>query len=147
MLEPKRARYTVTKVVKMIKARGLEFDAIACRGLSALLIAPIVAMRLGKSLIVVRKNGEKNHSNMKVEGDHGARTYIILDDFIDSGDTVRAIGESIHKENKEMKCVGFIAYKRLSFKDAYDPFEEQMDSAWWDEKESPSRFFPEGVCQ
>jgi hypothetical protein len=40
MLTPKRARYTVMQVVKMIKARGLEFDAIACRGLSALLIAP-----------------------------------------------------------------------------------------------------------
>ncbi len=89
MLDPKRARYTVKQVIKMIKARGLKFDAIACRGVSGLLIAPIVAMRLNKTLIVVRK-GEKTHSCYVVEGDHAAKRYLILDDFIASGATVRA---------------------------------------------------------
>jgi adenine/guanine phosphoribosyltransferase-like PRPP-binding protein len=129
----------------MIKARSLEFDAIACRGLSCLLIAPIVAMRLNKTLIIIRK-GEKTHSTRVLEGDHGAKQYLILDDFIDSGDTVREIGKVIHAVNSTAKCIGFIAYKRLSFKDAYDPFEEQMDRAWWDQEDKPSRFFPEGVC-
>lgn len=146
MLDPKRARYTVKQVIKMIKACGLKFDAIACRGVSGLLIAPIVAMRLNKTLIVVRK-GKKTHSYYVVEGDHAAERYLILDDFIESGDTVRVIGEDIHKVNEDAKCVGFIAYKRLSFKDATDSFESQMKRAWWDEHELPSRFFPEGVYQ
>lgn len=146
MLDPKRARYTVKQVIKMIKARGLKFDAIACRGVSGLLIAPIVAMRLNKTIIVVRK-GEKTHSCYAVEGDHAAKRYLILDDFIDSGNTIRVTGEEIHKVNEDAKCVGFIAYKRLSFKDATDSFEGQMERAWWDEEELPSRFFPEGVYQ
>lgn len=145
MLNPQKARYTVTQVVKMIRVRGLVFDAIACRGVSGMLIAPIVAMRLNKTLIVVRK-GEPTHSTYAVEGDHGAQRYIILDDFIDSGDTIREIGASVHNANPSAKCVGFIAYKRLSNKDTYATFEDQMDRAWWDEEEAPARFFPEGVC-
>ena len=139
MLNPARAKYTAKKVVKMIKARGLKFDAIACRGVSSMLISPIVAMRLNKSLIVVRK-GEATHSSYIVEGDHGARRYLIIDDFIDSGDTIRAITEEIYDVNKDAQCVGFIAYKRLSFKDR-NSFETEMKKAWWDQEETPSRFF------
>src|SRR5271169_4733500 len=73
MLEPKRARYTVKQVVKMIREKQLVFDAIACRGVSCLLIAPIVAMRLNKTLIIVRKDGEKTHSGYTIEGDHAAK--------------------------------------------------------------------------
>ena len=143
MLTPERARYTVKQVVKMIKARGLEFDAIACRGVSGLLIAPIVAMRLNKTLIVVRK-GEKTHSSRSVEGDHGAKRYLILDDFIDEGDTVRAITHYVYVSNPKALCVGFIAYKRLSFKKSPDSFERQMTRAWWDQMTTDlSRFFPE----
>ena len=142
MLNPKRARFTAKQVVRMIRERKLEFDAIACRGISGLLIAPIVAMRLNKTLIVVRK-GEKTHSGYEVEGDHGAKRYLILDDFIDCGDTVRAITEQIFVVNQGARCVGFIAYKRLSF-DTDEPFERQMDRAWWDQETTDiNRFFPE----
>ena len=140
MLNPARAKYTAKQVVKMIKARGLQFDAIACRGVSSLLISPIVAMRLNKSLIVVRK-GEKTHSAYKVEGDHGAKRYLIIDDFIDSGDTIREIAKDIFDVNKDAQCVGFIAYRRLSFKDSGNSFETEMKSAWWDGEKAPSRFF------
>ena len=143
MLTPDRAKYTVKQVVKMIKARGLKFDAIACRGVSGLLIAPIVAMRLNKSLIVVRKV-EYTHSPYVVEGDYGARTYLILDDFIDKGATVRNIARNIYAVNKAARCIGFIAYKRLSWKDSAESFEYQMHCAWWDGHERPAKFFPSG---
>jgi adenine/guanine phosphoribosyltransferase-like PRPP-binding protein len=144
MLTPDRAKFTVRQVIKMIKDRGLEFDAIACRGVSGLLIAPIVAMRLGKSLIVVRK-GEDTHSMYTVEGDHGARRYLILDDFIDQGDTVRAIASEIYATNRLARCVGFIAYKRLSYKDISTPWQHQMENAWWDNETTYiERFFPAG---
>lgn len=143
MLTPKRAKYTAKQVIKMIRSRNLEFDAIACRGFSGLLIAPIVAMRLNKALIVVRKD-EKTHSSHKVEGDHGAKHYLILDDFIDGGGTVRAITEGIFKINKDARCVGFIAYKRLSFEKSTDSFEQQMINAWWDDNSNfLERYFPE----
>ena len=142
MLNPKRAKFTVKQVIRMIRERKLEFDAIVCRGVSGLLIAPIVAMRLNKTLIVVRK-GEKTHSAYTVEGDHGAKRYLILDDFIDGGDTVRAIIKCVFEVNRAAICVGFIAYKRLSFEDTTCSFEEQMERAWWDQETTYiDRFFP-----
>jgi adenine/guanine phosphoribosyltransferase-like PRPP-binding protein len=147
MLTPERARFTVRQVIKMIKARDLKFDTIACRGVSGLLIAPVVAMRLNKTLLVVRK-GENTHSTHAVEGDYGAKRYLILDDFIDGGSTVRAIVEGIYGVSPKARCVGFIAYKRLSYLPipySFTPsFEAQMKRAWWDlETTYVQRFFPE----
>lgn len=146
MLTPRRAKYTARQVVKMIKERGLKFDAIACRGISGLLIAPIVAMRLNKTLIVIRK-GEKTHSKYTVEGDHGAKNYLILDDFIDKGDTVKAITHCIFKANPSARCTGFIAYKQLSYEHAKCEdvnFEAEMKRAWWDHstEEDIDMYFP-----
>jgi adenine/guanine phosphoribosyltransferase-like PRPP-binding protein len=142
MLTPRRAKFTVRQVIKMIKARGLEFDTIACRGVSGLLIAPIVAMRLNKSLLVVRK-GEDTHSPYHVEGNYGAKRYLILDDFIDNGGTVRDIINGIFDASRKARCVGFIAYKRLSLEQSMQPFEHQMERAWWDhESDVAEKFFP-----
>ena len=80
-----------------------------------------------------------------VEGDRGAQRYLILDDFIDGGDTVRAIISEIFVVNPEARCVGFIAYKRLSYmNEKSSNFEEVMDQAWWDDESNyQARFFPE----
>ena len=118
-LLPDVAKHTVARICKLVRQRNIEFDAIACRGLSGLLIAPIVAMRLKKTLLCVRK-GEETHSTYPVEGDAKAKTYVILDDFIDSGSTVSAIVDAIKTFNTEARCIGFIAYKRLNDKEPID---------------------------
>jgi len=150
MLNPKQARYTVKQVIKMIRTMGLRFDAIACRGVSGLLIAPGVALRLNKTLLKVRKKKEEAHSSFLVEGDRGAKRYIILDDFIESGDTVKEIAKAIHKVNPTAHCVGYIAYKRLSELPrtfCKEPFKKEMTRAWWDAEKAPERFFPKGVYE
>ncbi len=43
------------------KLRGLDFDAIAFTGSSGALIAPMLAWRLGKGLILVRKGGPRTN--------------------------------------------------------------------------------------
>lgn len=142
MLTPDTAKHTVKQVIKMLRVRKIKFDAIACRGLSSMLIAPIVAMRMNKSLLCVRKRTSDCHSSRMVEGDCGARRYIILDDFIDSGATITAIVKEIFEVNKDAQCVGFIAYKRLSSEWSWSSFEDQMDAAWWDHGQNPKDFFP-----
>ena len=107
VLTPRRLHWTVANVVKFLKKK--EFDAVAFRGLSGSLIAPIVAMHMGKTLLAVRKI-KGRHSNYMVEGDYGAKTYIILDDFISTGSTIYAIMKEIHKEMKFSNCVGFLGY-------------------------------------
>jgi orotate phosphoribosyltransferase-like protein len=98
-------KVTVRNVIKAIKLLELEnkFDAIAFRGLSGSLIAPVVALKLGKTLLAVRK-GEECHSSRQVEGDLGADRYIIIDDFVSSGETVNKIRKAIIRRVKDFKA-------------------------------------------
>lgn len=91
-----------------------EFDAIAFRGMSGALIAPVVASRLKKSLIMVRKPNDDSHSTHKVEGDSAARRYIILDDFCCNGDTQRAIREAITTFAPKAVCLGVLEVDNIN---------------------------------
>lgn len=116
VLDPDQRRRTVDHVIRNLA--GVEFDAIAFRGLSGSLIAPIVAMEMGKTLLAVRK-GEFSHSGRIVEGDYNARTYVIVDDMISSGDTIKEIVKAITEAlelgswtvcGHTARCVGVILY-------------------------------------
>jgi len=103
-MDMREAKCVVKKSIAILRA--YDFDAIAFRGLSGALIAPIIAMQMGKSLLAVRKD-EKTHSIHKVEGDISARRYIIVDDFIATGSTVRAILKHV-KDFSGAKCIGVL---------------------------------------
>src|SRR4051812_10409313 len=75
---PERFFETLHDIINVLSR--YDFDAIAFRGLSGALFAPTVAMKMGKTLIAVRKKSTI-HSSRIVEGDYNARRYIILDDF------------------------------------------------------------------
>lgn len=94
-LPPWLITHTVNWTVERILELAPDAQAVAFRGLSGALIAPIVAYKLGLNPIGVRK---------KVDWSHGAKPvhtrtlergkidrYVIVDDFIDTGDTVREI--------------------------------------------------------
>lgn len=124
-----KLRKNVYKIVNLL--RGKEFDAIAFRGMSGATIAPSVALALNKSLIMVRKPKDGSHSDMRVEGDRTARTYVIIDDFQSTGETVRAIVEDVHNWSPDMLCIGaaFVAsckdmFSGLKEKVEFKPFED-----------------------
>jgi adenine/guanine phosphoribosyltransferase-like PRPP-binding protein len=95
-----------------------KFDSIAFRGMSGALIAPIVANRMNKELILVRKDtdsGSGSHADQLVEGNSGSKRYVILDDFISSGLTTKEIVSSVNhftstKTTKGSKLVGGVYY-------------------------------------
>lgn len=90
---------------------GKRFDTIAFRGMSGALIAPIVAHTLGKEIILIRKKTEDyTNSNEKVEGHLAAKEYVILDDFICSGDTVREIMRRVKRFAPQAELVGGAFY-------------------------------------
>lgn len=82
------------------------FDAVAVTGLSGLLMGPVVADRLGKGIIVVRKEGEKNHSGYAIESSVSGK-YVIVDDFISTGATIRRIVDNVGEG-----CVGICLYAK-----------------------------------
>lgn len=86
-----------------------SFDSIACCGTSGLMVVPQIAEILKKEIIIVRKTGDKSYSDFKVEGAIPFR-YIILDDLICSGGTVRHIRSTIKSETPRAICVGVYCY-------------------------------------
>lgn len=96
-------------IIKRIKESNIKFGAIAYRGHSGALVAPIVATALSKPLILIRKDGDDRHSCRTVEGSE-AKTYIIIDDFVYSGDTVQTIIQRLHYK----KCRGIFCYNQTN---------------------------------
>lgn len=97
-LDPKIRKKHINRLYKQLKPVRRQFDAIACRGLSGLLVAPVLADMLGKPLIVLRSY-ESSHSNDMVETLVYTKTssprYVIVDDFVASGRTVRKIRKAV----------------------------------------------------
>lgn len=105
-----RNKITVRAVCNLRKISD-TFDSIACCGTSGLLVVPNVASLLEKHLIVVRKKAreEKRYSIFDIEG-VVPNKYIIIDDLICSGQTVRHIIQSLKKEAPRSQCVGVYCY-------------------------------------
>lgn len=85
-----------------------SFDTIACCGVSGLMVVPQIAEILDKHILLVRKD-ERCYSDFKLEGVAPYR-YIIIDDLICSGNTVRHIKSSIKEEHPIAKCMGVYCY-------------------------------------
>jgi adenine/guanine phosphoribosyltransferase-like PRPP-binding protein len=59
---------------------------------------------------------------MTLEGDFSVKRYIIVDDFISSGNTMRAIHEDVKAAVPNAQCVGLLMYNQASYyfnKDEY----------------------------
>lgn len=94
-----------------------DFDSLAFRGMSGAVIAPTVAIALQKELLLVRKPDESAHSYHDVEGNVSSRKYIIIDDFIASGETAQAIRRAIRSFAPKAKCLGVLPVQRIDKKD------------------------------
>lgn len=99
----------IIKAVCDLRKISDEFDSIACCGSSGLMVVPQVAELLNKNIVLVRKEQEKRYSNFAIEGIAPFR-YIILDDLICSGNTVRHIKRTIKDEHPRSKCIGLYCY-------------------------------------
>jgi|SRR5579864_2987186 len=94
-------REGVTRIVAdaVEKLRDLNFDTIAFRGMSGALIAPIIAHQLGKEIAMIRKEGVTTHSVCSYEGYKEVKRYVIVDDFVSTGDTIAKIMEAMRRHN------------------------------------------------
>lgn len=99
--------------------KTMKIDALAFCGSSGAAIAFPLAMRNSVPMIYVRKTGEKSHgSRIECNGEH-IQTYIIVDDMISSGSTIRHIMANIKKCAKqnqweEPKCLGILLFDSIS---------------------------------
>lgn len=87
------------------------FDAIACCGTSGLMVVPQIAELLKKNIIVIRKPNDNGYSDFIVEGATTTQ-YIIVDDLVCSGGTIKHIMKSIRNETPRSKCMGVYSYMK-----------------------------------
>jgi len=100
---PAEHRQTVKRITKAFTKHLDRFDYIAVRGISGLMVGAPVSLAINKPLVVVRKPDEKCHSTFKdaINGyamnmrDVRKRRCVFLDDFRETGNTERAVVESV----------------------------------------------------
>jgi orotate phosphoribosyltransferase-like protein len=92
-----------------LKNNEIYFDSIVCCGISGLLVAPIVADNLKKNLVIIRKKNDKRYSPFQYEG-VVPQNYIIVDDLICSGETVKHIINTISEDCPNAKCLGVYCF-------------------------------------
>ena len=105
-----RNKYVI-KTFTALRKLNFDYDSIACSGVSGSLIVPQVAELLNKNIILVRKTLEKTYSEFLIEGVAPTR-YIIVDDLICSGNTVKHILRSIKEEHPRAICMGVYTYMK-----------------------------------
>jgi orotate phosphoribosyltransferase len=111
LVEPARRREAVEKTRRRITR--LEFDAVAFTGLSGSVIAGAVVSAMDKYLYCVRKSAENRHSEYQVEGPSTGLRYVVIDDFISTGETIKRIIELVgaHTDG-QATCVGGVSLAR-----------------------------------
>lgn len=98
-------RKTRAKAVKWLqdKLKDVDFDTIVVRGHSGVAMGSVIAHVMDKNLIIIRKPDEDAHSHEVAEyGDEVLRgrnrmKFIIIDDCVDSGETIKQIHEGFKK--------------------------------------------------
>lgn len=107
-LDPDRLAATIDLAAEALSHH--TFDSIAFRGMSGALIAPALAVRLRKGMVMVRKDDASSHSSFSVEGNRLASRYIIVDDFVDSGSTRDQIIEAVGRFSlsRDVTCLGVL---------------------------------------
>lgn len=103
--------------LKLFEAQT-PFEAIAFTGMSGSAVAYPLSYLLKKPLLCVRKKDISAHSVNPVEGVVSAKTYVIVDDCIDSGATVDRIRKCISEGwyTKTAKLVGIYLYNASEFR-------------------------------
>jgi adenine/guanine phosphoribosyltransferase-like PRPP-binding protein len=87
------------KAIRILE--NVKFDTIACMGVSGIMFGSPLALMMNKNIAVVRKTSDKRHSTHKVELSctlSEVGRFIVVDDLIDSGKTLKKIKKTLIEE-------------------------------------------------
>lgn len=118
LIPSKERSKAVEKAIKALSKHN--FDSIAFMGMSGALVAPTIASRMNKELLMVRKKDEKRHSSFDVEGYSISKRFVIVDDFVCSGETVTYILDQIKEFAPDSICIGILEINPLVRPGDYD---------------------------
>ena len=104
----KKADSVSKKILKLQKELG--FDAIAITGVSGAGIGFAVSYITGIPCIYVRKSKNKTHGKLIEGPNKDIKSYIILDDFIVTGETIKRVVKNLKSQYKTIECCGIFVY-------------------------------------
>lgn len=123
IFRPREFQPLVEAVSRKLEAifEKTPFEAVAGTGNSSTPLLGALSYKLGIPIIATRKSGDPAHDSRPANGLVGCKAYVIVDDLIDSGATVKGIMERIETAQKKRneswgdndaipKCVGIILY-------------------------------------
>jgi orotate phosphoribosyltransferase len=114
------------EIVRLTKKNlaGVEFDSIAITGASGMIAGGMLSAAIKKPLVLVRKETDNSHSSYKVEGPRKIGRYVIFDDTIADGHTVRKVVKALDNPtgiDKPGVFVGAVLWRK---KDSWHRFKE-----------------------
>lgn len=107
----------VTDICKFLRNKyrnNPEKPTLVFRGLSGALIVPLLAYKLKYPLLTVRKN-ENSHTSNIVEGNISFTKYVIVDDFICTGETIEQIQKNVYRNNNKATLDGIVLYNSTTY--------------------------------
>lgn len=109
VLNHKIRNKVIIKAVCDLRKIADQFDSIVCCGTSGLMVVPQICEILDKHIVVIRKPNTKSYSEFLMEGVVPFR-YVIVDDLICSGSTIKLIKNTIYEECPKARCIGVYCY-------------------------------------
>lgn len=116
IFEPAIFQATVKKTIEHARLlqKEVEFDTIAFSGVSGAGMGFILGHALNLPVLVMRRDGDGSHYRQyratPLEGNFGVRRYLVVDDFIASGDTVNRLIKTINAECPLADCAAILTY-------------------------------------
>ena len=112
---PEQYKMTIfgAKAILAHIVKHYPIDTIAFTGNSGAAMGYILAAHINLPMICIRKNrGEGTHFQHEFEGNLDCRNYLIVDDLICTGNTIKYIHKVIaDKLNDKAKCSAILLYK------------------------------------
>lgn len=119
ILEGAKLSKRATQIIKALRERGIAYDNIICTGNSGVLMASVLAAREKKFITIYRKEENPAHGTMyeysntminynmvnTTKGEYTTIKSIVLDDLVDSGDTLRTIFDKTSKHGILSRCI------------------------------------------
>ena len=93
----------------------VEYDTLVGTGMSGALFVPQLAEELGKKWAIVRKESDDTHAYGKIIGELGEH-YVFVDDFVETGDTLKHVTGTIIQQTRESEYVGVLENEHASFR-------------------------------
>lgn len=132
------AVFNLSAVIETAKERlaNVEFDTLVGTGFSGSVVIPSIALALGKSFVLIRKESDdSHHGGGRLLGQLGER-WIFVDDFVSSGRTrhrvINKIEEAADMNNVKSEFVG--QYMYVDYSDAgpqFEPADESKEGYLW----------------